>query len=70
MLATSASTTSTATASTRKKRDDALFVGYVLVNAAPRLAVSVEHSNHNAEAAGPVVRELLWVWRKSATRFG
>ncbi len=48
-----------------KERDHALFVGYAPVDA-PRYAcaVIVEHGNHGADAAGPVVRDLLWEAQK------
>ena len=48
-----------------KERDHALFVGFAPVDA-PRYAcaVIVEHGNHGADAAGPVVRDLLWEAQK------
>jgi penicillin-binding protein 2 len=48
-----------------KERDHALFVAYAPVEA-PRYAcaVIVEHGNHGADAAGPVVRDLLWEAQK------
>ncbi len=48
-----------------KERDHALFVGYAPVDA-PRYAcaVIVEHGSHGADAAGPVVRDLLWEAQK------
>jgi penicillin-binding protein 2 len=48
-----------------KDRDHALFVGYAPVDA-PRYAcaVIVEHGSHGADAAGPVVRDLLWEAQK------
>ena len=48
-----------------KDRDHALFVAYAPVEA-PRYAcaVIVEHGNHGADAAGPVVRDLLWEAQK------
>ena len=48
-----------------KERDHALFVGYAPIEA-PRYAcaVIVEHGSHGADAAGPVVRDLLWEAQK------
>jgi penicillin-binding protein 2 len=48
-----------------KERDHALFVGFAPIDA-PRYAcaVIVEHGNHGADAAGPVVRDLLWEAQK------
>jgi penicillin-binding protein 2 len=48
-----------------KERDHALFVGFAPVES-PRYAcaVIVEHGSHGADAAGPVVRDLLWEAQK------
>jgi penicillin-binding protein 2 len=48
-----------------KERDHALFVGFAPIEA-PRYAcaVIVEHGSHGADAAGPVVRDLLWEAQK------
>jgi penicillin-binding protein 2 len=48
-----------------KERDHALFVGYAPIdNPRYACAVIVEHGNHGADAAGPVVRDLLWEAQK------
>ena len=48
-----------------KERDHALFVGYAPIdNPRYACAVIVEHGNHGADVAGPVVRDLLWEAQK------